>query len=409
MSILMIFRVALRAIWRNKIRSLLTALGIIVGIAAVIAVVAIGTGAGEQMKGSISSMGKNLVMIFPNSMRVGGMSMGAGASNTLTAEDGEQIERDFPNLVLGQTPMMRAGGQVIYAEKNWNTSISGVGSGFPIVRGWDVGKGTFFSEDDIQTGRRVLILGQTVVDNLFAKGEDPIGKNIRVKNMSFKVIGVMEKKGTNSFGQDQDDILIMPYTTVKRTIQRSSFNNVQQLLVSLRDMDDLEEAKQEFALLLRQRHRLAENKDDDFTIRDMTEITQMISSISTTITVLLGAVASISLLVGGIGIMNIMLVSVTERTKEIGLRMAIGAKPRDILMQFLLEAMTLACVGGIIGIILGVAGARAVGNIQNWPITVTEGSIMASFAFSAFVGIFFGFYPAWRASNLNPIDCLRYE
>ncbi|MCQ2396758.1 MAG: ABC transporter permease [Lentisphaeria bacterium] len=406
---MMIFRVALRAIWRNKVRSLLTALGIIVGIAAVIAVLAIGTGAGEQMKGSINSMGNNLVMIFPNSMRVGGMSMGAGASNTHTAADGEQIEKDYPNLVAGQTPMVRSSAQVIYAENNWSTQISGVGTGFPIVRGWDVGEGTFFSEDDIQTGRRVLILGKTVVDNLFTNGENPIGKNIRVKNMSFKVIGVMEKKGSNSMGQDQDDIIVMPYTTVKRTIQRSSFDSVNQILVSLIDMGDLEEAKTEFSALLRQRHRLSYNKEDDFTIRDMTEITEMVTSISSTITILLGAVASISLIVGGIGIMNIMLVSVTERTKEIGLRMAIGARPWDILLQFLLEAMTLSCVGGFLGTLLGVYGAKVVGDIQNWPITITEESVLGAFAFSAFVGIFFGFYPAWRASKLNPIDCLRYE
>ena len=409
MSLLMIFRVALRAIWRNKVRSLLTALGIIVGIAAVIAVIAIGTGAGEQMKSSINSMGNNLVMIFPSSMRMGGASMGAGASNTLTAEDGEQIEKDLPNLIAGQTPMVRASAQVIFGENNWSTSISGVGTGFPVVRGWDVGAGSFFSEDDIQTGRRVLILGRTVVDNLFTNGENPIGQSIRVKNMSFKVIGVMERKGSNSMGQDQDDIIVMPYTTVKRTIQRSSFNNVNQLLVSLHSMDDLEEAKTEMTALLRQRHRLASYKEDDFNIRDMTEITEMMTSISSTITILLGAVASISLIVGGIGIMNIMLVSVTERTKEIGLRMAIGARPWDILMQFLLEAMTLACVGGLIGTVLGIVGAKAVGNIQHWPILITEGSVMISFAFSAFVGIFFGFYPAWRASQLNPIDCLRYE
>ncbi len=409
MSLLMIFRVALRAIWRNKIRSLLTALGIIVGIAAVIAVIAIGTGAGEQMKSSINSMGNNLVMIFPGSMNMGGMRMGAGASNTLTAADGEQLEQDFPELVACQTPMVRGSAQVIYEENNWSTSINGVGTGFPKVRGWDVGEGAFFDEEDIQTGRRVLILGKTVVDNLFPNGDSPIGKNIRVRNMSFKVIGVMERKGSNSMGQDQDDIIIMPYTTVKRTIQRSSFNNVNQLLVSLNSMDDLEEAKKEFTALLRQRHRLADHKEDDFSIRDMTEITQMMTSITSTITILLGAVASISLIVGGIGIMNIMLVSVTERTKEIGLRMAIGARPRDILMQFLLEAMTLACVGGLIGTILGVVGAKAVGNVQHWPILITESSVIISFAFSAFVGVFFGFYPAYRASQLNPIDCLRYE
>ena len=404
----MIFRVALRAIWRNKVRSLLTALGIIVGIAAVIAVIAIGNGASEQMKSSINSMGNNLVMIFPGAMRSGGMSMGAGASNTLTAEDGEQLEKDYPELVAAQTPMVRANAQVIYGENNWSTQVSGVGTGFIAVRGWNVGSGTFFTEEDVHAGKRVVILGQTVVDNLFP-GTDPIGKTMRVKNMSFKVVGVMEKKGSNSMGQDQDDILIMPYTTVRRTLQNSVFNNVNQLLVSLHDMGDLEEAKTEFTAMLRQRHRLKDGKDDDFSIRDMTEITEMVTSISSTITVLLGAVASISLIVGGIGIMNIMLVSVTERTKEIGLRMAIGARPIDILMQFLLEAMTLACVGGLLGTILGIVGAKMVGNIQNWPILITESSVAVSFAFSAVVGVFFGFYPAYRASNLNPIDCLRYE
>jgi putative ABC transport system permease protein len=411
MSFSMIFRVALRAIWRNKVRSLLTALGIIVGIAAVIAVIAIGNGASYQMKSSISSMGNNLVMIFPGSMRSGGMHMGAGAANTLTAADGVQIERDFPELVAGQTPVVRASGQAIYGENNWATTISGCGTGFCVVRGWNIGDGTFFTEQDVQAGRRVVVLGKTVVTNLFGDDEsiNPIGNNIRINNMTFKVVGVMETKGSNSMGQDQDDIIIMPYTTVKRTLQRSKFNSVNQLLISLNSMDDLEDAKTEFTKLLRQRHRLADNKDDDFTVRDMTEITEMMTSISSTITILLGAVASISLLVGGIGIMNIMLVSVTERTKEIGLRMAIGARPIDILMQFLLEAMTLSCVGGLIGTICGVVGAKVVGNVQNWPILITESSVAVSFIFSAVVGIFFGFYPAYRASNLNPIDCLRYE
>ena len=408
MNILMIFRVALRAIWRNKIRSLLTALGIIVGIAAVIAVIAIGQGASTEMQKSISSMGNNLVMIFPGSMRAGGMQMGAGAVTTLTPEDGEQIQSQLQYLVAGVTPMVRSAAQVIYQENNWATTISGCGSAFPIVRGWDVGDGAFFTDADVRAGNRVVILGQTVVDNLFGDA-DPVGQTIRVKNMPFKVVGVMQSKGTNSMGQDQDDILIMPYSTVKRVLQRSKFNNVNQLLVSLNSLDDLETAKEEITALLRQRHRLGNDKDDDFTVRDMTEILDSITSISRLMTILLTSVASISLLVGGIGIMNIMLVSVTERTKEIGLRMAIGARPIDILMQFLLESLVLALVGGLIGVIVGMSGALAVGHVQKWPILITKSSIVVSFTFSALVGVAFGFFPALRASRLNPIDCLRYE
>ncbi|MBO7622204.1 MAG: ABC transporter permease [Victivallales bacterium] len=404
----MIFRVALRAIWRNKIRSLLTALGIIVGIAAVIAVIAIGQGASTEMQRSISSMGNNLVMIFPGSMRTGGMQMGAGAVTTLTPEDGEQIQLQLQHLVAGVTPMVRSAAQVIYQENNWATTISGCGSAFPIVRGWDVGDGAFFTDADVRAGNRVVILGKTVADNLFGE-TDPVGQTIRVKNMPFKVVGVMQTKGTNSMGQDQDDILIMPYSTVKRVLQRSKFNNVNQLLVSLHSLDDLETAKEEITALLRQRHKLGNDKEDDFTVRDMTEILDSITSITRLMTILLTCVASISLIVGGIGIMNIMLVSVTERTKEIGLRMAIGARPIDILMQFLLESIVLALVGGFIGIIVGVSGALTVGHVQKWPILITQSSIVISFTFSALVGVAFGFFPALRASRLNPIDCLRYE
>ena len=408
MNILMIFRVALRAIWRNKIRSLLTALGIIVGIAAVIAVIAIGQGASTEMQRSISSMGNNLVMIFPGSMRTGGMQMGAGAVTTLTPEDGEQIQLQLQHLVAGVTPMVRSAAQVIFQENNWATTISGCGSAFPIVRGWDVGDGAFFTDADVRAGNRVVILGKTVADNLFGE-TDPVGQTIRVKNMPFKVVGVMQTKGTNSMGQDQDDILIMPYSTVKRVLQRSKFNNVNQLLVSLHSLDDLETAKEEITALLRQRHKLGNDKEDDFTVRDMTEILDSITSITRLMTILLTCVASISLIVGGIGIMNIMLVSVTERTKEIGLRMAIGARPIDILMQFLLESIVLALVGGFIGIIVGVSGALTVGHVQKWPILITQSSIVISFTFSALVGVAFGFFPALRASRLNPIDCLPYE
>lgn len=407
MSIWMIFRVALRALWRNKVRSMLTALGIIVGIGAVIAVISIGQGASTEMKNQISSMGNNLVMVFPGSRTRGGMRMGAGAQTTLTALDGERIEAELPQYVQAVTPMTRSSAQVMYKSENWATSVNGAGASFPLVRGWDVSQGGFFDESDVRAGRRVVVLGNTVVKKLFGD-ENPLGATIRVKNMPFKVLGVMSPKGSNSMGMDQDDLVIMPYTTVKRVLQNSVFNNVNQLLISLHSLDDLEEAKAEITSLLRLRHKLG-RRPDDFTVRDMTEVVESVTSISRLMTILLGVVASISLVVGGIGIMNIMLVSVTERTREIGLRMAIGARPMDILTQFLLEAITLSCVGGLIGVICGVTGANIVGKLQNWPILITEGSIIVSFTFSALVGVFFGFYPAYRASKLNPIDCLRYE
>ena len=407
MSLWMIFRVALRALWRNKVRSMLTALGIIVGIGAVIAVISIGQGASTEMKNQISSMGNNLVMVFPGSRTRGGMRMGAGAQTTLTALDGERIEAELPQFVQAVTPMTRSSAQVMYKSENWATSVNGAGASFPLVRGWDVSQGSFFEESDVRAGRRVVVLGNTVVKKLFGD-ENPLGATIRVKNMPFKVLGVMSPKGSNSMGMDQDDLVIMPYTTVKRVLQNSVFNNVNQLLISLHSLDDLEEAKAEISSLLRLRHKLG-RRPDDFTVRDMTEVVESVTSISRLMTILLGVVASISLVVGGIGIMNIMLVSVTERTREIGLRMAIGARPLDILMQFLLEAITLSCVGGLIGVICGVTGANIVGKLQNWPILITEGSVIVSFTFSALVGVFFGFYPAYRASKLNPIDCLRYE
>lgn len=408
MNGVMILKVALRALFRNKVRSILTALGIIVGIAAVIAVVAIGQGASTSMKSQISSMGDNLVIVFGGSMKKGGVHGGQGGFQTLMAEDGEAMRRDRPDLIKAFTPLVRSGGQAIFQQNNWSTQIQGVTPEFVIVRKWDVSSGVFFTAADIRAGARVCVVGQTIVDNLF-DGQDPIGETFRVRNIPFKVLGVLAKKGTTSMGQDQDDIIIMPLSTVSRVLRRGSFNNVDQLLFSLYDMQQLPEAKRALSDLLRQRHRLGAAVEDDFTIVDMTEISDMLTSVSSMMTILMTVVASISLLVGGIGIMNIMLVSVTERTREIGLRMAIGAAPIAILLQFLTEAAVLSTIGGLLGIILGVAGAYTVGDLNKWPIFVTPLSVVVSFGFSAFVGIFFGFYPALRASSLNPIDCLRYE
>ncbi len=408
MSWSMIFRVALRALLRNKVRSLLTSLGIIVGIAAVIAVVAVGEGASVSMKNQISSMGDNLVMVFGGSMKTGGVHGGAGGVQTLMAEDGEAMRRDFPELIKAYTPLVRSGGQAVSANNNWYTQFQGVTPEFLIVRKWSVAQGNFFTDSDTRNAARVCVIGQTIADNLFPY-EDPIGQTFRIRNIPFKILGILERKGTNSMGQDQDDLIVLPFTTVRKVLRRGAFNNVDQLLFSLYDLDQIPEAKRQLESLLRQRHKLAAKVENDFTVVDMTEITEMATSISSLMTVLMAVVASISLFVGGIGIMNIMLVSVTERTREIGLRMAIGATPAAILAQFLTESAVLSTLGGMIGIGFGVAGATAVGELNNWPIYITPSSVVISFAFSAAVGLFFGFYPALRASRLNPIDCLRYE
>ena len=407
MDFWMIFKVSILAIARNKTRSILTCIGIIVGIAAVIAVLAIGKGASKMMIAQISSMGNNLVMVFPE-RRSGPVHGGMGQGQTLTADDAMAIKRELSHLVQGVSPTVNATVQMIYQDKNWSGRVSGVSTDMPMIRNWEVGEGRFFSEEEERWASRVCVLGTTVVANLF-NGDNPVGKTIRLRNMPFVVVGVLQSKGANGWGQDQDDVVMAPYTTVSRILQRSAFNNVNMMNLSLVSMDDLEEAKREISLLLRQRHKLADYQDNDFETRDTTEIMNTMGSVSNLMTVLLTAVAAISLLVGGIGIMNIMLVSVTERIKEIGLRMAIGATPANILCQFILEAIVLSAVGGAIGVALGIGGAKLIGDIQHWPILIEPSSAVGAFLFSAFVGMFFGFYPAWRASRLNPIDCLRYE
>lgn len=408
MSFWMIFKVAVRAIFRNKTRSLLTCLGIIVGIAAVIAVMAIGKGAQTMMVKEISSMGNNLMMVFPEGRGQGPVSGGMGQGQTMTAGDAEAVKRELSHLVQGVSPQVRTSVQMVYAAKNWAGNVQGVSTDILLISNWSVMDGRFFSEEEESRASRVCVVGTTVKKNLF-EDEDPIGKTIRLKNVTFKVIGVLASKGANNWGQDQDDVIMAPYTSVQRYLQRSKFNNINMMNLSLISMDDLEEAKREVGALLRQRHHLADYQDDDFETRDTTEIMNTIGSVTGLMTVLLTAVAAISLLVGGIGIMNIMLVSVTERIKEIGLRMAIGATPANILTQFLLESVVLSTVGGAVGVIVGVIGAEAIGAAKGWPILIQTGSTVSAFLFSAVVGMFFGFYPAYRASKLNPIDCLRYE
>ena len=408
MSFWMIFKVAVRAISRNKTRSLLTCLGIIVGIAAVIAVMAIGQGAQTMMVKEISSMGNNLMMVFPEGRGQGPVSGGMGQGQTMTAEDAEAVKRELSHLIQGVSPQVRTSVQMMYASKNWAGNVQGVSTDILLISNWSVSDGRFFSEEEESRAARVCVIGTTVKKNLF-EDEDPIGKTIRLKTVTFKVIGVLGSKGANNWGQDQDDVIMAPYTSVQRYLQRSKFNNINMMNLSLIPMDDLAEAKREVSALLRQRHHLADYQDDDFETRDTTEIMNTIGSVTGLMTVLLTAVAAISLLVGGIGIMNIMLVSVTERIKEIGLRMAIGATPANILTQFLLESVVLSTVGGAVGVIVGVVGAEAIGAVKGWPILIQTGSTISAFLFSAVVGMFFGFYPAYRASKLNPIDCLRYE
>jgi putative ABC transport system permease protein len=396
--------VGLKAISRNKLRSFLTMLGIVIGVGCVIAVVAIGNGATKSVENTINSLGTNYIMLFPGAATSGGARMFTGNS-TLTPEDADAIKAECP-AVAYVSPMVRTAGQVVAGELNWGTSIQGVGVEYPLIRSWNVDQGTFFTDADVKASSKVCVLGATVVDNLFPN-DAAVGQIVRVKNVPFKVVGVLERKGGNMMGQDQDDTIIVPYTTAMKRL--SGKTRIDMLNVSAVAADQVQEAQNEIDALLRQRHRIPPNGDVDFQMRSQEEIAQAQAQQMGILRTLLLSIAAISLLVGGIGIMNIMLVSVTERTREIGVRMAIGAKGRHVLLQFLFEAVTLAIVGGLIGVVLGVTASEAVGKYLQWPIVVTTTSVALSFGVAAFVGIFFGFYPARKASRLDPIDALRYE
>jgi len=400
-------RLALKALMRNKIRSGLTILGIIIGIAAVIAVMAIGEGANVMIQNQMKNMGENVVIIFPGSATSGSFHFGSGSVQTLTVQDSEAIRKECP-YIKAVSPIVLGGGQIIYQEKNWSTRFAGVNPDFLTIKSWKVEAGNCIGNSDIKGATKVCVIGKRVVKELFGE-EEPIGKTIRIKNMPFKVVGILEKKGTNAMGVDQDDTIIMPWTTLRRVIQNSPFNNVNHIIISLTSMKMLEPAKKDITAILRQRHNLRPNVEDDFSITDMTEISNTITGTTRVISILLAVIASISLIVGGIGIMNIMLVSVTERTREIGLRMAVGAREKDILVQFFVEAIILASIGGILGIILGGVSAHIVSQTNGWPVLISIKSIILACAFSAGVGIFFGFYPAWRASRLDVINALKYE
>ncbi len=409
MSILTIFRVSLRALGRNIVRSFLSCLGIGVGIVAVILAMAIGQGAKTMMVKEISSMGNNLMMVFPERRNQGPVSGGMGQGQNMTAGDAEAVKKELGHLVQGVSPIVRTSVQMMYAAKNWAGNVQGVSPDICLIGNWTVSDGRFFTEDETKQCSRVCVIGTTVKSNLFQEDDDPVGKVIRLKNMTFKIIGVLASKGANNWGQDQDDVVMAPYTSVQRYLLRSKFQTIGMMDISLHSMDDLEEATREVSSLLRQRHHLADYQDDDFEMRDTTEIMNTIGSVTGIVGALLIIFSIITLVVGGIGIMNIMLVSVTERIKEIGLRMSIGATPANILVQFILEAVVLSTVGGAAGVVIGIGCSSLVGLMMGWPVLVETGSAVLAFVISSVVGLFFGFYPAYRASKLNPIDCLRYE
>ena len=405
----MTLRTALRALRRNKMRSGLTTLGIVIGVAAVIAMVSIGRGANVAVEQQIASLGTNLLMVIPGATTSGGARSGWGGVSTLTVRDGEAIRSDVP-AAEDVTWFKRAIAQVVYGDTNWSTSVQGTTASYSTVRQWPVAKGSFFTQRDDTTANRVAVLGQTVVDNLFGPGEDPIDATIRVKDVPFRVIGVLARKGQTTWGQDQDDVVVMPFGTAERRVLGTEIlGSVDMIWVTAASQHDIAAAAEQVTLLLRDRHRIQPGQDDDFTVRDLNEMAQASVSASQVMTRLLLAVASISLLVGGIGIMNILLVSVTERTREIGIRMAVGAKSRHILLQFLVEAITLSFVGGLGGVLLGVSTARLVSTLAGWPTLISPGAVLGSLLFSGAVGVFFGFYPARKAARLDPIAALRYE
>src|SRR5512136_2392871 len=449
-------KTAMTGLRRNPMRAMLTTLGIVIGVGAVIAMMEIGQGSSSAIQKSITSMGANVLLVVPGTATSGGVTFGVGSRTTLTPEDGEAILRDCP-AVRTTAPIVRARTQVVYGNRNWVPStMLGTTSAFLDVRDWtDLAEGETFTDRDVLNANKVCLLGQTLVKELF-QGESPIGKEIRIKNVLFRVVGVLSAKGANMMGSDQDDILLAPWTTIKYRVTGSTlttanqstssgssdsvntlsnvyaggqpelypersaaqaannpmpvrFANIDQILVSARSAEEIPAAIQQMTDLLRERHRIRGEDPEDFTIRDMTEMTKTLTSTTTLMTNLLLCVAMISLVVGGVGIMNIMLVSVTERTREIGLRMAVGARAKDILRQFLVEALVLSLSGGIIGIIIGCGGSWLITYFKHWPTETSIPAILASVFVSASVGVVFGFYPAWKASRLDPIEALRYE
>ncbi len=415
MNLLLTLRVALRALRKNKMRAGLTVLGVVIGIAAVTTMVSVGQSASDLVQGELQSFGTNFIVVFSNSRRAAGVHQGRGTVVTLTAADCDAINREC-HSVLAASPVVFFNGQVIYGNMNWYPrEMDGVGTGYLTVRNWQLRRGGFFTDRDITSAAKVCVVGQTIVEKLFQTG-DPLGRTIRIKNIPFQIIGVLEKKGADAVGNDQDNVIIAPFTTVRKRLQGSSFTNVDLIVVSGRSALQMPDAEEEIKQLLYERHRIRLGDPPDFGIQDMTEVAHMLGNVTGIMTLLLASIAGISLMVGGVGIMNIMLVSVTERTREIGIRMAVGARGRDILRQFLVEAVVLSSIGGAVGVVFGAGASAAVTMVINrltsgahWPTVISLQAAVIAMLFAAAVGVFFGYYPARKASRLDPIESLRYE
>ncbi|HEY9285885.1 MAG TPA: ABC transporter permease [Pyrinomonadaceae bacterium] len=408
MNALSIIKIAFRALARNKMRAALTMLGIIIGVSAVIAMVSIGQGAQATVQAQIESMGTNLLFVSAQAQNAGGVRGGAGADSAgsaLKVEDLEAIRREVPSVAM-VSPQVNARAQMVAGNLNWSAQVQGVSEQYPEIRKWGMGGGAFFTESDVRTAARVIVLGQTVADNLFP-GTDATGQTVRVSNLPFRVVGVMARKGQDQMGRDQDDVAFAPYTAVQKKLLGNNRLNV--AYVSAVTAEATYTAQAQITELLRQRHKLTPNEPNDFTVRNMSDVAEAANETNSTMTILLGCIAGVSLLVGGIGIMNIMLVSVTERTREIGIRMAIGARSSAVKTQFLIESIVLSLTGGVAGIVLGLGVSLAIPVLLGWPTLVSTASIIGSAVFSAAVGVFFGYYPARKAAALDPIDALRFE
>jgi putative ABC transport system permease protein len=404
MSLRTLISIAWRALVRNRARSLLTMLGVIIGVAAVVITVSIGAGARASIAAQINGIGSNLVIVIPGNVTLNGVRTGAGAASTLTPDDGLAIAK-LPH-VAAVTPTVQVRTQVVAGENNWSTSVAGVAPTFTYIREWTLSSGSFFSDADVAQSAKVCVLGQTVVDNLFP-GSAPLGKTVLIRNVPFTVIGVLAARGQSAAGQDQDDTIVIPYTSAMERLTGNQFVNG--IAVSADDVSSIVPVENEITPLLEQRHRIVGGREDDFSVRSLQDIANAAEATASVMEYLLAGVAAVSLLVGGIGIMNIMLVSVTERTREIGLRISVGARSGAILEQFLIEAVVLSSAGGALGILLGVLGSGAVSVFGKWPMVIPPESIVLAFVFSALTGVFFGYYPASKAAHLNPIDALRFE